>query len=104
MSRPVVKEYFFQFIDVDTHNPIKQHSHRLNPIKRAQIQQEVDYLVARGLAVAYLVEALGASPCLLVPKPDCTSRFCTDLLSLMLTLFLSPGWSIVLIVLELQVC
>ncbi len=63
-------------IDVEGHRPIKQHAYRMNPTKRALMQQEVSYLVDHGLAVPSA--SPWSSPCILVPKPDNTARFCTD--------------------------
>lgn len=63
-------------IDVQGHSPIKQHAYRVNPAKRALIQQEVSYLVEHGLAVPST--SAWSSPCVLVPKPDATPRFCND--------------------------
>ncbi len=56
--------------------PIKQHPYRLNPRKREVIKGEVDYLLKHGMAVPS--QSPWSSPCLLVPKPDSTFRFCTD--------------------------
>ena len=50
--------------------------YRVNPTKRAMMQQEVSYLVEHGLAVPST--SAWSSPCVLVPKPDNTSRFCND--------------------------
>ncbi|XP_036419554.1 uncharacterized protein LOC118803140 isoform X1 [Colossoma macropomum] len=63
-------------IDVDGHAPIKQNSYRINPTKRAIMKSEVQYLLDNGLAIPSF--SPWSSPCLLVPKPDGTSRFCTD--------------------------
>lgn len=38
-------------IDVEGHAPIKQHAYRINPAKRALMQQDVGYLIEHGLAV-----------------------------------------------------
>ncbi|KAK2918459.1 hypothetical protein Q8A73_002830 [Channa argus] len=38
-------------IDVADYSPIKQHAYRVNPTKRAVLQQEVIYLLENGLAV-----------------------------------------------------
>ncbi len=63
-------------IEVEGHAPIKQHAYRINPTKRTVMLQEVKYLIDHGLAVPS--SSAWSSPCLLVPKPDSTSRFCTD--------------------------
>lgn len=63
-------------IDVGNAKPIKQHPYRLNPRKREVIKAEVDYLLKHGMAVPS--QSPWSSPCLLVPKPDSTFRFCTN--------------------------
>ncbi|KAL0148642.1 hypothetical protein M9458_056082, partial [Cirrhinus mrigala] len=56
--------------------PIKQHAYRVNAVKRSIMRQEVNYLLKNGLAKHSY--SPWSSPCLLVPKPDGTFRFCTD--------------------------
>ncbi|KAF7657930.1 hypothetical protein LDENG_00020310, partial [Lucifuga dentata] len=63
-------------IDVGEHVPIKQHAYRVNPTKRAIMQQEVNDLLQNGLAVPS--SSPWSSPSLLVPKSDQTAHFCTD--------------------------
>uniref|UniRef100_A0A8C7Y6R4 Gypsy retrotransposon integrase-like protein 1 n=1 Tax=Oryzias sinensis TaxID=183150 RepID=A0A8C7Y6R4_9TELE len=63
-------------IDVGEHFPIRQHAYPVNPTKRALLQQEVKYLLENRLATTS--SSSWTSPCLLVPKPDKTVRFCTD--------------------------
>ncbi|XP_028835757.1 uncharacterized protein LOC114790140 isoform X1 [Denticeps clupeoides] len=63
-------------VDVGGHSPIRQHPYRLNPTKRAVMMSEVNYLLENELAVQSC--SAWSSPCLLVPKPDGTFRFCTD--------------------------
>lgn len=63
-------------VDVGDHQPIKQHAYRVNPTKRALMQQEVKYLLDHGFAVPS--SSSWSSPSLLVPKPDQTPRFCND--------------------------
>lgn len=63
-------------IDVGDPRPIKQHAYRANPLKRLQLQKEVRFMVDNGIAEPSF--SPWSSPCLLVPKPDGTSRFCTD--------------------------
>lgn len=63
-------------IDVGDCPPIKQHAYRVNPTKRAQMQEEVEYLQKHGLAIPS--SSAWSSPCLLVPKTHVTPRFCTD--------------------------
>lgn len=63
-------------IDVGNADPIKQHPYRVNPRKREVMHAEVEYLLCHGMAVPS--QSPWSSPCLLVPKPDSTFRFCTD--------------------------
>ncbi|MGL5119019.1 MAG: reverse transcriptase family protein, partial [Plesiomonas shigelloides] len=63
-------------IDVGSHPPVKQNAYRVNPEKRNLMKQETQYLLEHGLAVPS--SSPWCSPCLLVPKSDGTSRFCTD--------------------------
>lgn len=50
--------------------------YKVNPVKRKIIDSEVKYLMENGLSVPS--SSAWSSPCLLVPKPDGTHRFCTD--------------------------
>lgn len=72
-SRTTVLEHD---IEVGGAAPIRQHPYRVNQTKRAVMQNEVLYLLENKLAVASA--SPWSSPCLLVPKPDSTYRFCTD--------------------------
>lgn len=73
---PTVTSVLKHNIDVADHRPIKKKAYRVNPVKRQIMKQETDYLVKHGLAVPS--SSPWCSPCLLVPKPDGSSRFCTD--------------------------
>lgn len=72
-SRTTVLEHD---IDVGEARPIKQHPYRINADKRKQMEKEVAYLRENNLA--HPSSSAWSSPCLLVPKPDSTVRFCTD--------------------------
>ncbi len=63
-------------IEVGDASPIKQHPYRVNPQKRDIMKAEVEYMLKYGFAVPS--QSPWSSPCLLVPKPDSTYRFCTD--------------------------
>ncbi|KAL1246561.1 hypothetical protein QQF64_034606 [Cirrhinus molitorella] len=63
-------------IDVGDASPIKQHPYRANPKKHDIMKSEVEYMLKYGIAVPS--QSPWSSPCLLVPKPDSTYRFCTD--------------------------
>lgn len=56
--------------------PIKQHPYRVNAVKRAAMKQEVTYLLQHKMAKPSI--SPWSSPCILIPKPDGTFRFCTD--------------------------
>lgn len=63
-------------IDVSGAVPIKQHPYRINAVKRSIMKQEILYLLEHNLARPS--SSPWSSPCILVPKPDSTFRFCTD--------------------------
>lgn len=63
-------------INVNDSLPVKQHAYRANMYKRAVMKEEVEYLEKHGLAVPSF--SSWSSPCIIVPKPDGTFRFCTD--------------------------
>ena len=58
-------------IDVQDAQPIKQLFYRISPHKRKHLDN-LENNIARPSTSSW------ASPCILVPKPDKTSRFCTD--------------------------
>lgn len=57
-------------------SPVRQAAYRLNPLKKEVMKAEVEYLLTNNLAEPS--KSPWASPCLLTPKPDGSSRFCTD--------------------------
>ena len=63
-------------IDVGRARPIKQHAYRVNPVKRALMVKEAEYLLAHGMARPS--SSPWSSPCLLQAKSDGSPRFCTD--------------------------
>ena len=63
-------------IDIGDSRPIKQHAYRANPLKRLQLQKEVKFMLDHHIAEQSF--SPWSSPCILVPKPDHTYRFCTD--------------------------
>ncbi len=73
---PTLTNVLHHDIDVKDARPIKQHAYRVNPVKRSVMRQEVDYLLENGLAKSSC--SPWSSPCILVPKPDGSFRFCTD--------------------------
>ena len=56
--------------------PIKQRPYRINPVKQKVMEAELDYMASHGIIEDST--SSWASPSLLVPKPDGTSRFVTD--------------------------
>ena len=56
--------------------PIKQNAYKLNLVKKEIMKREVEYLLTNNLAEPSL--SPWASPCILIPKPDGSYRFCTD--------------------------
>ncbi len=73
---PTVTHVLMHDIDVGHHRPVKQNVYRVNPVKREIMKKETQYLIENGLAVPSC--SPWCSPCVLVPKADGTSRFCTD--------------------------
>uniref|UniRef100_A0A096M9Z4 ribonuclease H n=1 Tax=Poecilia formosa TaxID=48698 RepID=A0A096M9Z4_POEFO len=63
-------------VDVGDAKPIKQRFYRVNLEKRKHLNAEVDYMLRTGIAEPSM--SSWASPCILVPKPDNTLRFCSD--------------------------
>ena len=63
-------------VDVGEATPIKQHPYRVNPLKLKIIREEVAYMLDNDLIE--ISNSEWSSPCVLVPKPDGTYRFCTD--------------------------
>lgn len=64
-------------IDVGDAEPIKQQFYRMAPVKRSCLDAEVAYMLQNDIAVSS--SSSWASPCILVPKQDGSSRFCTDM-------------------------
>ena len=63
-------------VDVGEAEPVKQPPYRVNPQKQKLLQQEVEYMLKNDLIERS--HSAWSSPCILVPKPDKTYRFCTD--------------------------
>ena len=63
-------------VDVGDAKPIKQHPYRLNPLKAEIMDKEIQYMLENDLIEESVSD--WSSPCILIPKPDGSSRFCTD--------------------------
>ena len=63
-------------VDVGDSPPVKQHPYRVNPVKRDVMKREVKYMLDHDLIEPS--KSGWSSPCVLVPKQDGSSRFCTD--------------------------
>ncbi len=57
--------------------PIKQRFYRTSPGKLKYLDSEITYMLDNNIAVPS--SSSWASPCILVPNPDRTLRFCTDM-------------------------
>ncbi|XP_071943657.1 uncharacterized protein [Antedon mediterranea] len=57
-------------------SPIKQNPYRANPFKMKILQNEIDYMIKNDIIEPSC--SAWSSPCILVPKPDKSYRFCTD--------------------------
>lgn len=63
-------------VDIGESTPIKQHPYRVNPEKRKHMDKEVQYMLENDIIERS--NSPWSSPCVLVPKPDQSYRFCTD--------------------------
>ena len=63
-------------VDVGDAAPIKQHPYRLSPHKVEHLQKEIQHMLDNGIIEPS--NSSWSSPCILVPKPNGTFRFCTD--------------------------
>ncbi|KAI5617705.1 hypothetical protein C0J50_22774 [Silurus asotus] len=63
-------------VDVGNTQPLKQHPYRMSPEKCRLAEEEVAYMVKNNIIQPS--HSNWSSPCVLVPKPDGTTRFCTD--------------------------
>jgi len=66
----------FHDVDVGDASPIKQHPYRVNIVKLEQMRKEVKYMLENDIIEPSHSD--WSSPCILVPKPDNSVRFCTD--------------------------
>lgn len=73
---PKRTDFIYHDVDVGDANPIKQHPYRMNPLKQKHCQTEIDYMLENDIIEPS--SSPWSSPCLLVPKPDGSFRFCTD--------------------------
>ena len=55
-------------VDVGDQESIKQHPYRVNPLKRAYLKKEIEYMLENNITEPSKSE--WSSPCILVPKPD----------------------------------
>jgi len=63
-------------VDVGNSEPVKQHPYRVNPVKAVKLNAEVKFMLQNEMIEPS--HSQWSSPCLLVPKPDNSFRFCTD--------------------------
>jgi hypothetical protein len=63
-------------VDVGEASPIKQHPYRFSPFRKELLDKEVQYMLENDIVEES--QSNWSSPCILVPKPDGSYRFCTD--------------------------
>lgn len=73
---PKCTNVIYHDVDVGDAVPVKQHPYRCNPVKLAMLQSEVSYMLQHSIVEPS--HSNWSSPCILVPKPDGSIRFCTD--------------------------
>jgi len=73
---PDTLQVAYHDVDVGQAQPVKQHPYKVNPVKRKVIREEVKCMLDNGLIEPSTSK--WSSPCVLVPKPDGSHRFCTD--------------------------
>jgi hypothetical protein len=73
---PPQTDVIYHDVDVGDATPIKQHPYRLNPMKMEIMDKEIDYMLENNIIEPSTSE--WSSPCILIPKPDGSFRFCTD--------------------------
>ncbi|TNV71127.1 hypothetical protein FGO68_gene3111 [Halteria grandinella] len=73
---PGKTDAIYHDVDVGDAPPVKQHPYRVNPLKEEHLKKEIQYMLDNDIIEPSKSE--WSSPCVLVPKPDKTYRFCTD--------------------------
>ncbi|KAL5015543.1 hypothetical protein ScPMuIL_007374, partial [Solemya velum] len=73
---PGKTDVIYHDVDVGDALPVKQHPYRVNPLKEEHLKKEIQYMLDNDIIEPSKSE--WSSPCVLVPKPDKTCRFCTD--------------------------
>ena len=73
---PTRTELAYHDVDVGDATPIKQSPYRMNPVKMKHLRDEVRYMLDHDIIEPS--DSDWSSPCILVPKPDGSFRFCTD--------------------------
>ena len=63
-------------VDIEDAAPCRQHPYRMNPLKLQHLQSEIEYMLQNDIIEPSSSD--WSSPCILVPKPDGSYRFCTD--------------------------
>ncbi|XP_059805417.1 uncharacterized protein LOC132380544 [Hypanus sabinus] len=63
-------------VDVGDAKPIKQHPYRMNMEKCELAEKEIEYMLENN--IIRHSNSNWSSPCVMVPKPDGSIRFCTD--------------------------
>ena len=63
-------------VDIEDAAPCRQHPYQMNPLKLQHLQSEIEYMLQNDIIEPSSSD--WSSPCILVPKPDGSYRFCTD--------------------------
>ncbi|PIK38004.1 hypothetical protein BSL78_25158 [Apostichopus japonicus] len=73
---PTRTNLVYHDVDVGDSKSIKQHPYRMNPVKSKHLRDEIQYMLKHDIIEPS--DSEWSSPCILVPKPDGSFRFCTD--------------------------
>ena len=73
---PTRTNFVYHDVDVGEAIPVKQNPYRMTPLKLDQCRTEIEYMLKNGIIEPS--NSSWSSPCVLVPKPDGSVRFCTD--------------------------
>ena len=73
---PSKTDITYHYVDIGDAKPIKQHPYPMRPAKKECLNEEIQYLLENDFIDHSKSD--WSSLCILIPRPDCTYRLCTD--------------------------